>query len=135
MVAEQTTHSRYWPTAGLPAREIHLAARLETPGEAGVDVATELLLEPPLPPPWDGELHRQIYDGVHAGLAAVARALPSGGLRVVVTDLRIVPALEPDATSAEVGAVGRTVRALTASTVEALWVGLGEPTTPPDRAE
>lgn len=123
MVAEQTTHSRYWSSAARPPREIDVSARIETPGEPGVDVDTVLAYQP-LPEGWDEVIARHVYEAVHAALAAAARPLPDDGLRVLISDLRIAPAPGRDADPAEVTAVAETVRAIVAATVESLWAGL-----------
>lgn len=132
MVAEQTTRSRFWPTPALPPREVDLRARIETPGDGEADVDTRLLYEP-LPAAWDEAVARGLYDGVHAGLAAVGGPLPMGGIRVSITRLRIRPTLSPDPEPADIEAVARTVGAIAASTVEALWAGLRAPASPEDR--
>ena len=124
MVAEQATRSRYRLSASTPEREIRLTARIEVPGEEGVDVETLLLYDPGLPPPVDDRIHRQLYDGVHAGLAAAGTSLAPDGIRVVITELRISPPLAADAGEEEVRSVGETIHALTAAAVSSLWAGL-----------
>lgn len=123
MVAEQTTHSRYWASPSLPAREIDLVARVETGRDAETDVDTELLYDP-LPAAWDDAIARELFAGVHAGLAAVGAPLPAGGVRVRISELRISPPLAGDPSPTELRSVGETVRAIAAATVEALWTGL-----------
>ncbi len=91
------------------------------------DVDTVLILEPPLPPPWDDHVHRQLYDGVHAGLAGAGQPLPTGGVRVLITKLRIDPPLDPATSPTEIHSVADTIRALAAATVGALWTGLSQP--------
>ena len=128
IVAEQATRSRYWRSDASPSREIRLTARLEIPGEEGVDVATSLVFEP-LASPWDEQIDQHLYDGVHAGLASVGGALPADGIRVLITALHIMPGLAPESSEGEVRSVGETVHALAAATVSALWTGLRQPTT------
>jgi len=127
IVAEQATRSRYWHADSLPSREIRLTARLEVPGEDGVDVTTSLLFKP-LASPWDEQIDRHLYDGVHAGLATAGTPLPVGGIRVLVTELQITPILAADANEDEVRSVVEMVHALAAATVGTLWTGLRHPT-------
>lgn len=91
------------------------------------------LFEPPLPPPWDERIHRQIYDGVHAGVATVDSPLPTGGLRALITEVRIDPPLAPSAGASDVRAAAETVRSLTVATVGILWTGLSQPGPASDR--
>ncbi|MDP9363472.1 MAG: hypothetical protein M3Q10_04445 [Chloroflexota bacterium] len=126
MIAEQASRSRFWPIAALPGREVELDVRLETPGEPGVDVDI-LLLDEPLPAAWDEAVVRHLYEGVHAGLAAAGRPLPDGGVRVSITKLRVEPTLAGDPDPEEVDRLADTVRAIVASTVDALWAGLSRP--------
>lgn len=127
-IAEQSTQSRFWSSSSLPDREIDLVARVEIGGDAaeregGVDVDARLLYDP-LPPAWDDLIAARIYDGIHAGLAAVAAPLPSAGLRVTISRLGILPEPPPTRSSAELEALGETVRGTIASTIESLWLGL-----------
>ena len=131
-VAEQATHSRYWHSDSSPRREIRLTTRLEVPGEDGVDVETSLLFEP-LASPWDEQIDQYLYDGVHAGLANAGMPLPAEGIRVLITELHILPGLAPDSTEDEMRSVGETVHGLTAATVSALWIGLSQPATVANR--
>lgn len=123
MIAEQTTQSRYWRSPSLLEREIDLVARLETV-DAGSDVDTELLYEP-LAAGWDEAIADRVYEGVHAGLAAVAAPLPRGGLRVQISRLQLSPPLESNPAAESVALLGETVRAIVASAVESMWREVG----------
>lgn len=123
MVADQTAHNRYWASASQPAREIELVARIELATDGAADVDTELPYEA-LPAAWDEAIARQIYDGVHAGLAAIGGSLPREGVRISFSDLRVTPPLAGDPSPAGVRAIGETVRVIAASAVESLWSGL-----------
>lgn len=129
MIAEQSTRVRYGATPSRPEREIRLVARVETADDPDTDVATSLLYEP-LPVEWDEAIARQLYDGVHAGIAAVAAPLPVGGLLVSIAELRVLPSLEGEPALGDVEAVGATVRMLVAAAVESLWTGLRQPSLP-----
>jgi hypothetical protein len=126
LIAEQVTRSRFWPVAALPGREVELDVRLETPGEPGVDVDI-VLLDEPLPAAWDEAVVGHLYDGVHAGLAAAGCPLPEGGVRVSITRLRVEPAPTDHPLPEEVDRLADTLRAIVASTVDALWAGLSQP--------
>ncbi len=129
MIAEQSTRVRYGATPSRPEREIRLVARVETADDPDTDVATSLLYEP-LPVEWDEAIARQLYDGVHAGIAAVSAPLPVGGLLVSIAELRVLPSLEGEPALGDVEAVGATVRMLVAAAVESLWTGLRQPSLP-----
>ncbi len=131
MIAEQSTRVRYGATPTRPEREIDLVARVETAADPETDVVTTLLYEP-FPAEWDEAIARQLYDGVHAGIAAVAAPLPVGGLRVSITELRVSPSLDGEPTLGEIEAVTATMRMLVTAAVESLWTGLRQPS-PPDR--
>jgi hypothetical protein len=124
MLAEQTTLSRYRSSAPLPEREIEITIRLEMPAQDEADVSITIGFELPLSPPWDDRVVQQLYEGVHAGLAAAGLPLPPEGLAVQVSALRVAPPLGIDAGNDEASQVGDTVRALAAATVELLRNGL-----------
>jgi hypothetical protein len=110
----------------LPPREIELTVRLEIPDGEGVDVSIRPEFKPSLPPVWEDILLQRLYQGVHVGLANVGDPIPSGGINVEVTRLRVTPQLEPSSASNsdDVRRLGDTLEVLTASTVAALWAGL-----------
>ena len=126
LIAEQATRSRFWPVAALPGPEVELDVRLEMPGEPGVDVYIVLLAEP-LRDAWDDAVVGHLYEGVHAALTSAGRPLPEGGVRVSITRLRIDPAPADESDPEEIDRVADTVRAIVASTVDALLAGLGHP--------
>lgn len=88
----------------------------------------------PLPPAWDDPIARQLYDGAHAGLAAVDAPLPEAGIRVIIAGLRVSPTLVDDPDPAVVRAVGETIRLTVVSTLETWWRGLRW-TSPADSTE
>jgi hypothetical protein len=124
MIAARTSNRlEYWSDEGSP-REIRLEARVEVPGEPDVDVDIQLRFRRHEPPAWDESIDQWLYDGVHAGLAAVEAPLPEHGIRVLITDLDFAPSLAAEPDRDALNSLGVIVQALAASTVKSLWAGL-----------
>ena len=124
IIAEQTSRNRYWFSASLAPREIELTVRLEIPEKEGVDVGISPSFTPPLPPAWVDSLMQRLYVGVHSGIASVGMPLPTGGIGVEVTQVRVLPPLGANISIDDAGELSNALEALTASSVAALWTGI-----------
>ena len=88
-------------------------------------MSTWLRYEPKVPEHLQDELHRALYNGVHAGLAIISDPLPKGGIAVDITRLVVkTPQLETLKTDGGIGQVAASLHSLVAYAVASLWQGL-----------
>jgi hypothetical protein len=128
MIAEQSTSSVFLLGADQPAAEIAMTVRMEIPQPDwidGGDVSTLLRYELTVPEQLQDQLHRALFDGVHAGFALIDSPLPEGGIHVEVSRLVIDrPQLETLVTGEDIRQVAMSLHNLVAWTVASLWQGL-----------
>ena len=128
MIAEQSNRSVFLLDVDKPVAEIEITIRVEIPQSGpltGSDVSTWLHYEPKAPEQLQDELHRALYNGVHAGLAIVNDLLPEGGIAVEVTRLVVkTPQLETLSIDSSIGQVAANLYTLVTYTVASLWQGL-----------
>lgn len=125
MRAEQDASCRFSVVESGPVYEVHIAVTVEVPGEAGVDATAHLAYEPKLPEPFWDPLHQALYDGIYGGIALVERPLPSDGMIVTISALRIDPSVEAWVGAASLERLAALLRTLASGTVATLWLGLG----------
>jgi hypothetical protein len=124
VLAEQTSRSRYPPAEPLPPREIELTVRLIIPEAEGADVGIRAEFVPGQPARWEDGLYDHLYRGVHGGLAGVDSPLPTGGIDIEITRVRLWPPLDIDSDDDDVHRVDEALEALASASVRALWTGL-----------
>jgi hypothetical protein len=128
MIAEQSSRTVFLLDADKPAAEIEITVRMEIPQSspvAGGDVSTWLRYEPEVPEQLQDELHRALYNGVHAGLATIDAPLPQGGIAVEVSRLVVkTPELDTLSAASAIGQVAGNLHTLVTYTVASLWQGL-----------
>ncbi|MBI3967118.1 MAG: hypothetical protein HY329_15895 [Chloroflexi bacterium] len=97
MIAEQMTTSRFWAGGAVSPIRIDLALRLEIPAQDPfVHVAVDLVYEPQTAGSLEERLQQHLYDGVHAGIAAIGFPVPDGGIGARISSFQIAPPPDSD---------------------------------------
>lgn len=106
---------------------VALTLRLETPGECCADIASTLAFayDPPLPDDVAVRLDDRLYDGIYAGFAEAAGALPPEGLKVAIGGFRSDPPLLELVSPPDWIRIGALAEALGAVSCEAFLAAWG----------
>lgn len=107
---------------------LRLHVRAETPGECCVGIASSLRFdyEPPLAADIAVRFDDRLYDGLYAGLAALAGPMPPEHLKVEVVALASDPALAIFVAGEDWSVIGQIGAALEALAAEAAGLAVGD---------
>lgn len=130
MIAERAVERRAARECALAdGRPVALAvtARVTTPGECCVNIASTLRFDyaPPLPDDVAVRLDDRLYDGLYAGLAALDGPLPPEHLKVVIVGVASAPSLATLVAGGDWPVIGQLGAALEALAAEAVAAAAG----------
>jgi hypothetical protein len=89
MIREQVISSSFSKEPHDKRVSCDVRVRIETPGEAEVSVGIILDYRLPLTDLQLDNVNQLVRNAVHGGIAIAARAIPAGGMRVLISDVTI----------------------------------------------
>lgn len=80
------------------------------------------LFKPELPERLADVVHQKLYDGVHAGIAAVSMPFPEGGFAIEILTLQLLPDPEAIMADDDMQRIAELLGAMVMGMVASLWV-------------